>query len=141
MLVHAQAHPKEFKEIWEPRLEISEPKWAEEMRDKWVNGHPIKNWNLDNADKGKWWVPQINSDPNAQGDVDKCWEDSSFWANTREKPDEPEAIDTRSSRPSRTPNSACRTPTSPSTPTPTASRPSTCPPGPGSTRAPSSRCP
>ncbi|MFH8365895.1 hypothetical protein [Streptomyces sp. NPDC018031] len=86
--------PEEFKKLWEPRLElVKDTPWGKQKIDEWVNGKPIKDFNTENAGKGNWWVPEINDDPKAQGDIDKCFDDSSFWADKGEKPKVEEAID------------------------------------------------
>jgi enoyl reductase len=87
--------PAQFKKLWVPRLQMSgNQAWAQQLRDKWINGKPIKNWNLARTDKVMWWSTEINPDPNAKETVPNCYEWNSFWADNGKKPKQPGAIDT-----------------------------------------------
>jgi enoyl reductase len=87
--------PQQFKKVWVPRLKMGgDQDWVRQLRDKWVNGKPIKNWNLAKTGKGMWWAVQANLDPNAKETTPNCYDYFDFWADNGKKPKQPGAIDT-----------------------------------------------
>ena len=89
--------PAQFKDLWtKQRLPyVSVPSFVKQMYDRFQNGHPYTNWNLDKTGQGYWWTPEFNSDPNAKGDTTNCWDDYAFWADTKQQPTEPNAVNPR----------------------------------------------
>jgi enoyl reductase len=87
--------PQQFKKVWVPRLKMGgDQDWVRQLRDKWVNGKPIKNWNLAKTGKGMWWAIRVNPDLNAKETTPNCYDYFDFWADNGKKPKQPGAIDT-----------------------------------------------
>ncbi|MGW2422234.1 hypothetical protein ACWC0C_23770 [Streptomyces sp. NPDC001709] len=67
--------------IWEADSTGSE--WDAKQRDRYVNGHPYKDFNKDRAGKGYWWDSYVNEDFPAGWD--KC-DEPIFWVDKGDPP-------------------------------------------------------
>ncbi|MET8134993.1 hypothetical protein ABZV24_24110 [Streptomyces sp. NPDC005251] len=67
--------------------------WDAEQRDKYVNGHPYKDFNKDKADKGYWWDSYVAEGREGDPRALDCTKDI-FWVDKGAAPpaDVPEAI-------------------------------------------------
>nr|WP_241196095.1 hypothetical protein [Streptomyces sp. SID10362] len=87
--------PEQLKKVKEPIWEAGSTgyQWDAEQRDKYVNGHPYKDFNEEKAGKGYWWDSYVT--PGREGDPGAldCEEDA-FWVDTGDDPpaDIPQAI-------------------------------------------------
>ncbi|PJM99198.1 hypothetical protein CG740_31765 [Streptomyces sp. CB01201] len=85
--------PAQFKAYVEPiwNAESTGYEWDNQQRDKYVNGKPYTNFNLDKADKGYWWDSYVN--PSYPPGWDTC-NKPYFWVDKGAPPpaDAPEAI-------------------------------------------------
>ncbi|MGW2479744.1 hypothetical protein ACWCWQ_07985 [Streptomyces sp. NPDC001571] len=85
--------PAQFKAYVEPiwNAESTGYEWDNQQRDKYVNGKPYTNFNLDKADKGYWWDSYVN--PSYPPGWDAC-NKPYFWVDKGAPPpaDVPEAI-------------------------------------------------
>ncbi|MEU8978283.1 hypothetical protein [Streptomyces sp. NPDC048309] len=87
--------PDQLKKYLEPIWEAGSTgyEWDASQRDRYVSGHPYKDFNKDKAGKGYWWDSYVTEgregDPGAL-DCDKPY----FWVDTNDDPpaDIPEAI-------------------------------------------------
>ncbi len=89
---------KDFKTYMEAQWSIYEsvggaPEGIADLKARYKEGKPYKDFNADKNDKGMWWVavknPDMKDDPAAKACTRKP-----FWVNNGEKPDVPQAIDT-----------------------------------------------
>jgi enoyl reductase len=82
---------KTLEPIWEAGSTGYE--WDAERRDRYVNGHPYKDFNKEKSGEGYWWDSYVT--PGREGDPGAldCTEDI-FWVDTNDDPpaDIPEAI-------------------------------------------------
>jgi enoyl reductase len=82
---------KTLEPIWEAGSTGYE--WDAEQRDRYVNGHPYKDFNKEKSGEGYWWDSYVT--PGREGDPGAldCTEDI-FWVDTNDDPpaDIPEAI-------------------------------------------------
>ncbi|CAL9469298.1 hypothetical protein SUDANB151_02786 [Streptomyces sp. enrichment culture] len=87
--------PEQLKKVKEPVWEAGSTgyQWDAEQRDKYVNGHPYKDFNKEKAGEGYWWDSYVT--PGREGDPGAldCEEDA-FWVDTGDDPpaDIPQAI-------------------------------------------------
>ncbi|AOR32746.1 hypothetical protein BFF78_18240 [Streptomyces fodineus] len=85
--------PAKLKAYLEPIWEAGSTgdKWDASQRDRYVNGHPYKDFNQDKAGKGYWWDSYVNED--FPPGWDKC-DKPIFWVDKGDPPpaDIPEAI-------------------------------------------------
>ncbi|MFF8869145.1 hypothetical protein [Streptomyces massasporeus] len=89
--------PEQLQKYLEPTWEAGSTgyEWDAKQRDRYVNGHPYKDFNKDKAGKGYWWdfyvTPGREGDPGAL-DCDK----PIFWVDENDDPpaDIPQAITT-----------------------------------------------
>ncbi|MFE1584630.1 hypothetical protein ACFW6Q_02915 [Streptomyces sp. NPDC058737] len=87
--------PEQLKKVKEPIWEAGSTgyQWDAEQRDKYVNGHPYKDFNKEKAGEGYWWDSYVT--PGREGDPGAldCEEDA-FWVDTGDDPpaDIPQAI-------------------------------------------------
>jgi enoyl reductase len=82
---------KTLEPIWEAGSTGYE--WDAEQRDRYVNGHPYKDFNKEKSGEGYWWDSYVT--PGREGDPGAldCTEDI-FWVDTNDDPpaDIPQAI-------------------------------------------------
>ncbi|MEU3502694.1 hypothetical protein ABZ726_18685, partial [Streptomyces hundungensis] len=85
--------PAEFKAHVEPiwGADSTGSSWDAAQRDRYVNGKPYTNFNLDKADKGYWW--DSYADPSFRPGWDAC-QKPYFWVDKGAPPpaDIPEAV-------------------------------------------------
>ncbi len=87
--------PEQLKKAKEPVWEAESTgyQWDAQQRDKYVNGHPYKDFNKEKAGKGYFWDSYVT--PGREGDPGAldCNEDA-FWVDTGDDPpaDIPQAI-------------------------------------------------
>ncbi|MEU7212943.1 hypothetical protein AB0B06_31595 [Streptomyces sp. NPDC044989] len=87
--------PEQLKKVKEPVWEAGSTgyQWDAEQRDKYVNGHPYKDFNKEKAGEGYWWDSYVT--PGREGDPGAldCEKDA-FWVDTGDDPpaDIPQAI-------------------------------------------------
>ncbi|MFE9453594.1 hypothetical protein [Streptomyces sp. NPDC006739] len=87
--------PDQLKATLEPIWEAESTgyEWDAKQRDRYVNGHPYKDFNKDKAGKGYWWDSYVT--PGREGDPGAldCTEPP-FWVDTNNAPpaDIPQAI-------------------------------------------------
>jgi hypothetical protein len=87
-----------FKTFMEAKWSMYEsvggaPAGIADAKDRYKNGHPYKDFNVDKNDDGMWWVPVRN--PEMKGDpAAKACDRDPFWVPNGENPDVPQAIDT-----------------------------------------------
>ncbi|MCT9089164.1 hypothetical protein N4G70_09810 [Streptomyces sp. ASQP_92] len=85
--------PAEFKAYVEPiwSADSTGSSWDNAQRDRYVNGKPYTNFNLDKADKGYWW--DSYADPSFRPGWDAC-QKPYFWVDkgAPPPPDIPEAV-------------------------------------------------
>ncbi|WP_217164820.1 hypothetical protein [Streptomyces sp. AC512_CC834] len=87
--------PEQLQKVKEPVWEAGSTgyEWDAEQRDKYVNGHPYKDFNKEKAGEGYWWDSYVavgrEGDPGALD----CTKET-FWVDTGDDPpaDIPEAI-------------------------------------------------
>ncbi|MGH4033710.1 hypothetical protein ACQB60_32815 [Actinomycetota bacterium Odt1-20B] len=81
---------KEREKVWS--AESTGYQWDAAQRDRYVNGKPYKNFNLDKADKGYWWDASWDTSTIRPG-WDKCTKET-FWVDKGDSPpaDTPEAV-------------------------------------------------
>ncbi|MFE7232924.1 hypothetical protein ACWCRF_08690 [Streptomyces sp. NPDC002405] len=65
---------KYLEPIWE--AESTGHEWDAQQRDRYVDGHPYKDFNKDKAGKGYWWASYVNKD--FPPGWDKC-DEPIFW--------------------------------------------------------------
>jgi len=85
--------PAQFRDYWTKQFlpEVSDQSTVKLIYDRFQNGHPYKNWNLDKTGQGYWWTPVVN--PDYKGIVDEgCFSDLGFWADTKHLPTQPDAL-------------------------------------------------
>ncbi|MFF4542681.1 hypothetical protein ACFY1J_00300 [Streptomyces sp. NPDC001406] len=77
--------PDQLKAYLEPIWEAGStgPQWDAEQRDRYVNGHPYKDFNKDKADKGYWWDSFVNK--SFPPGWDKCGKPI-FWVDKGDPP-------------------------------------------------------
>lgn len=79
--------PEQLKKVKEPVWEVGSTgyEWDAEQRDKYVNGHPYKDFNKEKTGKGYWWDSYVT--PGREGDPGAldCKEDT-FWVDTNDDP-------------------------------------------------------
>ncbi|CAM5681702.1 Enoyl reductase OS=Streptomyces tendae OX=1932 GN=GUR47_15630 PE=4 SV=1 [Streptomyces tendae] len=79
--------PEQLKKVKEPVWEVGSTgyEWDAEQRDKYVNGHPYKDFNKEKTGKGYWWDSYVT--PGREGDPGAldCKEDT-FWVDTNDNP-------------------------------------------------------
>ncbi|MFJ8308926.1 MULTISPECIES: hypothetical protein [unclassified Streptomyces] len=85
--------PEQFKAYVEPiwNAESTGYVWDAQQRDRYVNGHPYTNFNLDKSGKGYWWDSYVNeSFPPGWDSCNK----PAFWVDQGAPPpaDVPEAV-------------------------------------------------
>jgi len=92
--------PAQFKDYWTKQQlpGNTNQTYVKLICDRYQNGHPYKNWNLDKTGKGYWWTivfnpdtNYINADPNT-GNTTACYNNDDFWADTKQQPTEPNAL-------------------------------------------------
>lgn len=79
--------PQQFKDYVEPiwGVDSTGAEWDASQRDRYVNGHPYTNFNLDKAGKGYWWTSYVpDGGAGAPGALD-CTEPY-FWVDTGDTP-------------------------------------------------------
>ncbi|MFE0820541.1 hypothetical protein [Streptomyces sp. NPDC058847] len=87
--------PEQLKKTLEPIWEAGStgPEWDAKQRDRYVNGHPYKDFNKEKAGDGYWWDSYVT--PGREGDPGAldCTE-AIFWVDTNDDPpaDIPQAI-------------------------------------------------
>jgi enoyl reductase len=86
--------PAQFKDLWaNQRLPyVSDQSFVKSIYDRFQNGHPYTNWNLDKTGQGYWWTAVFNSDPRAKGDTTDCFGNPGFWVDDHQQPTEPNAV-------------------------------------------------
>ncbi|MGW3145810.1 MULTISPECIES: hypothetical protein [Streptomyces] len=77
--------PKQFQAYVEPIWAVDSTgyQWDAEQRDRYVNGHPYKDFNKDKAGKGFWW--DSYSDKSFPPGWDKC-DEQIFWVDKGDPP-------------------------------------------------------
>ncbi|MDO0927479.1 hypothetical protein QQY24_19435 [Streptomyces sp. TG1A-8] len=77
--------PDQLKAYLEPIWEAGSTgyEWDQEQRDRYVDGHPYKNFNKDKAGDGYWWDSYVNED--FPSGWDKCNEPI-FWVDKNDPP-------------------------------------------------------
>ncbi|MGW7818695.1 hypothetical protein ACWGLF_11260 [Streptomyces puniciscabiei] len=77
--------PDTLKAYLEPiwAVDSTGPQWDAQQRDRYVNGHPYKDFNKDKAGKGYWWDSYVNKD--FPPGWDKCTADI-FWVDKGDPP-------------------------------------------------------
>lgn len=87
--------PDQLKAYLEPIWEADSTgyEWDAQQRDRYVDGHPYKDFNKDKADKGYWWDSYVT--PGREGDPGAldCTKPI-FWVDTNDDPpaDVPQAV-------------------------------------------------
>ncbi|MFF1808613.1 hypothetical protein ACFVXW_05460 [Streptomyces sp. NPDC058251] len=75
---------QKYKEsIW--GVESTGYQWDAEQREKYVNGHPYKDFNKDKAGKGYWWDSYVTEGREGDPDAADCNEDI-FWVDEGQAP-------------------------------------------------------
>jgi enoyl reductase len=78
-----QQFQKESETIWSEQSVGYE--WVNTQRDRYVNGHPYKNFNLDRTGKGYWWTGIPNPDRIADPAALSCTAPT-FWVDNGQSP-------------------------------------------------------
>ncbi|WP_328319013.1 hypothetical protein [Streptomyces sp. NBC_00388] len=81
---------KEKEDVW--NQESTGYQWDAVERDKYVNGHPYKDFNKAKAGKGYWWTAYV--DETYPSGWDACYDRDDFWVDTGHAPpaNRPDAI-------------------------------------------------
>lgn len=78
-----QQFQQESEAIWsEPSVGYQ---WVNQQRDRYVNGHPYTNFNLDKAGHGYWWTAIPNPDRLTDPNAFSCTEQP-FWVDNGQSP-------------------------------------------------------
>ncbi|MET8948998.1 hypothetical protein ABZX30_37170 [Streptomyces sp. NPDC004542] len=87
--------PDQLKAYLEPTWEADSTgyEWDAQQRDRYVNGHPYKEFNKDKADKGYWWDSYVTRGREGDSDSLDCTKPI-FWVDTGDDPpaDVPQAV-------------------------------------------------
>ncbi|MFI6248421.1 hypothetical protein [Streptomyces sp. NPDC051016] len=88
-------NPDELQAYLEPIWEAGSTgyEWDAEQRDRYVNGHPYKDFNKDKAGKGYWWDSYVTHGREGDPGALDCTKPI-FWVDTGDNPpaDIPEAV-------------------------------------------------
>ncbi|WP_437058784.1 hypothetical protein [Streptomyces sp. enrichment culture] len=87
--------PEQLQEVKEPVWEAESTgyQWDAEQRDRYVNGHPYKDFNKEKAGEGYWWDSYVAEGREGDPGALDCKKET-FWVDTGDDPppDVPEAI-------------------------------------------------
>jgi enoyl reductase len=89
--------PAQFKDWWTKDIlpGNSGQSFTKSIYDRFQNGRPYKNWNLDKTGQGYWWTPVLNPDLlYSMGAAYNCYNqmELAFWADTEQLPTQPNAV-------------------------------------------------